>query len=156
MKKSLMMVLALGLALCIPGCGFDGGIDATVTVIEATPTPEPTPTPEVTPTPEPTPTPAPVIEQSPSGINVEKKDGTYYTTADVNLRADCSAEAELVDSVTSGSALKSTGVCENGWIRIDHNGQVCFVSGDYVSTTAPAGGAAEGGAAEQTGEVIYE
>ena len=58
MKKAALAVLLLGAALCIPGCGFEEGAGASVTVIQATPTPIPTPTPEATPTPEVTPTPA--------------------------------------------------------------------------------------------------
>ena len=140
MKKAGLLVMLLGIILCIPGCGFTEGTDAVVTVIKATPTPEPTPTPEVTPTPEATPTPAPVIEQTPGGTKVEVKNGTYQTAAAVNLRADASAEAELVGSVEPGVQLNSTGVCENGWIRVDYNGTVCYASGDYVTAvTADAG-----------------
>ena len=62
MKKAALAVLLLGAALCIPGCGFEEGAGASVTVIQATPTPIPTPTPEATPTPEVTPTPEPVVE----------------------------------------------------------------------------------------------
>lgn len=138
MKKGLAILL-LGAALCLPGCGFEDGAGSVLTVIEATPTPEPTPTPVATPTPEVTPTPAPVYEQTPSGVKVEKKDGTYYATADINLRKDCSADAEFVAGVPTGSQLNSTGVCENGWIRVDYNGQAVYASGDYVTTTAPAG-----------------
>ena len=67
MKKAALAVLLLGAALCIPGCGFEEGAGASVTVIQATPTPIPTPTPEATPTPEVTPTPEPVVEQTASG-----------------------------------------------------------------------------------------
>ena len=49
MKKAGLLVMLLGMIFCIPGCGFTEGRDAVVTVIKATPTPEPTPTPEVTP-----------------------------------------------------------------------------------------------------------
>ena len=74
MKKWRLLILLMGLALFVPGCGFaDGGEDSTVVVIKATPTPEPTPTPAATPTPEATPTPAPVYEQTASGVNIEKK-----------------------------------------------------------------------------------
>ena len=93
MKKAGLAVLLLGAALCIPGCGFEEGAGASVTVIQATPTPIPTPTPEATPTPEVTPTPEPVVEQTASGVNVTKQDGTYVANADINLRADASADA---------------------------------------------------------------
>lgn len=138
MKKSLVLVLLLGLAFSIPGCGFDPAIDSGVMIVKVTPTPEPTPTPEVvaTPTPEAveTPTPEVVTEQSPSGVKIEVKEGTYYATADINVRADCSTEGAQVNSVARGTELKSTGVCENGWIRIEYDGQVGYVSGDFVST----------------------
>lgn len=45
MRKAGLAALLLGAALCIPGCGFEEGAGATVTVIQATPTPIPTPTP---------------------------------------------------------------------------------------------------------------
>ena len=71
--------------------------------------PIPTPTPEATPTPEVTPTPEPVVEQTASGVNVTKQDGTYVANADINLRADASADATWIAGVTSGTQLTSTG-----------------------------------------------
>lgn len=147
MKKWRLLILLMGLALFAPGCGFDdGGEDSTVVVIKATPTPEPTPTPVATPTPEVTPTPAPVYEQTASGVNIEKKEGTYYATADVNLRVDCSTEVDYIQGVAAGTELKGTGVSEDGaWIQVDFNGQVCYVTAEYMSTTPPAGDAAAAG-----------
>ena len=123
--------------------------------ITPTPTPEPTEAPEetATPTPEATaeadstavadPTAqAAATEQTPSGINVQAQDATYYAVEGVNLRSDASADAEFVAGVLSGESLKCTGICDNGWIRVDYNGQTCYASGDYVSTTPPAGAAA--------------
>lgn len=139
MKKLVVPVLLLGLILTISGCGFDPAIDSTVQIMKVTPTPEPvaTPTPEpkkeAEPTPEPTPTPEVVTEQTPSGIKVEVKAGTYTTTAPVNLRADASTDGAQVNGVDAGTQLTSTGVCENGWVRVEYEGQVCYVSGDYVT-----------------------
>ena len=136
MKRAGLLIAVLGLALCLPGCGFTEGTDAVVTVVRATPTPVPTPTPippSPTPTPEATPTPAPVIEQSPSGINVEKKNGVYtVATANLNLRTDATPDATVFSSAQEGTQLISTGVCENGWIRVDWQGQTLFASGEFV------------------------
>lgn len=138
MKKTRLLAIVLGLALVLPGCGFTKGSDAVVTVIEATPTPTPEPTPEPTATPAATPTPAPVMEQTPSGVNVEVKSGTYTATAAVNVRSDCNTEAAQIGSVEQGATITSTGVCENGWIRMDYQGQTGYVSGDFVTpATAP-------------------
>ena len=155
MKKKCILALILGAAFMAQGCGFTEGTDVVVTVVDSTPTPEPTEAPEetATPTPEATaeadstaaadPTAqAAATEQTPSGINVQAQDATYYAVEGVNLRSDASADAEFVAGVLSGESLKCTGICDNGWIRVDYNGQTCYASGDYVSTTPPAGAAA--------------
>lgn len=138
------------------GCGFTEGTDAVVTVVDSTPTPEPTEAPEETATPTPEATAeadstaaadstaqAAATEQTPSGINVQAQDATYYAVEGVNLRSDASADAEFVAGVLSGESLKCTGICDNGWIRVDYNGQTCYASGDYVSTTPPACGSSD-------------
>ena len=155
MKKKCILALILGAAFMAQGCGFTEGTDAVVTVVDSTPTPEPTEAPEetATPTPEATaetdstaaadPTAqAAATEQTPSGINVQAQDATYYAVEGVNLRSDASADAEFVAGVLSGESLKCTGICDNGWIRVDYNGQTCYAPGDYVSMTPPAGAAA--------------
>ena len=138
MKKSLWLVLLLGLAFAVQGCGFDPTIDSSVMIVKVTPTPEATPT--------------VAAEQTASGITVEVKQGTYYASSELNLRSDASADADLIASVAAGTQLNSTGVCQNGWIRVDYNGQTCYASGDYVSTTAPAAGAADTSESSDTSE----
>lgn len=164
MKKKCILALIIGAAFLAQGCGYEEGTDAVVTVVDSTPTPEPTEEPKATATPTPeaadtaaadaaadstadgaaadTTAQAATTEQTPSGINVQVQDATYYAVEGVNLRSDASAEAEFVAGVLSGEALKCTGVCDNGWIRVDYNGQTCYASGDYVSTTPPVGAAA--------------
>ena len=158
MKKKCMLALILGAAFLAQGCGYEEGTDAVVTVVDSTPTPEPTEEP-ATPTPEAaadsaadstaadgasadSATQTAAAEQTPSGINVQVQDATYYAVEGVNLRSDARADADFVAGVLSGDALKCTGVCDNGWIRVDYNGQTCYASGDYVSTTPPVGSAA--------------
>lgn len=41
MKKKCILALILGAAFMAQGCGFTEGTDAVVTVVDATPTPEP-------------------------------------------------------------------------------------------------------------------
>ena len=53
MKKKCILALVLGAAFMAQGCGYTEGTDAVVTVVDATPTPEPTEAPEPTATPEP-------------------------------------------------------------------------------------------------------
>lgn len=171
------MALIIGAAFLAQGCGYEEGTDAVVTVVDSTPTPEPTEKPKATATPTPKAAadstadgaaaadsttagaadPAAqtaATEQTPSGINVQAQDATYYAVEGVNLRSDANAEAEFVAGVLSGESLKCTGVCDNGWIRVDYNGQTCYASGDYVTTSAPAGDASAEAdtSAEETAE----
>lgn len=172
MKKKCIMALIIGAAFLAQGCGYEKGTDAVVTVVDSTPTPEPTEKPKATATPTPKAAadstadgaaaaadsttagaadPAAqtaATEQTPSGINVQAQDATYYAVEGVNLRSDANAEAEFVAGVLSGESLKCTGVCDNGWIRVDYNGQTCYASGDYVSTTPPVGAVAADTTAE--------
>ena len=177
MKKKCIMALIIGAAFLAQGCGYEEGTDAVVTVVDSTTTPEPTEKPKATATPTPKAAadstadgaaaaadsttagaadPAAqtaATEQTPSGINVQAQDATYYAVEGVNLRSDANAEAEFVAGVLSGESLKCTGVCDNGWIRVDYNGQTCYASGDYVSTTPPVGAvAADTTAADTTAE----
>lgn len=173
------MALIIGAAFLAQGCGYEEGTDAVVTVVDSTPTPEPTEKPKATATPTPEAAAADstadgaaaaadsttagaadpaaqtaATEQTPSGINVQAQDATYYAVEGVNLRSDANAEAEFVAGVLSGESLKCTGVCDNGWIRVDYNGQTCYASGDYVTTSAPAGDASAEAdtSAEETAE----
>ena len=174
MKKKCIMALIIGAAFLAQGCGYEEGTDAVVTVVDSTPTPEPTEKPKATATPTPKAAadstadgaaaaadsttagaadPAAqtaATEQTPSGINVQAQDATYYASSELNLRSDASSDADLISSVAAGTQLNSTGVCENGWIRVDYNGQTCYASGDYVSTTPPVGAVAADTTAEDT------
>ena len=89
------------------------------------------------------------------GVKVEVKSDTYYASSELNLRSDASADADLISSVAAGTQLNSTGVCENGWIRVDYNGQTCYASGDFVTTTAPAADAGET-AADTSADTSYD
>ena len=102
-------------------------------VAEVTVTPKATPTPAV---PEATPTSAQEITQTASGVNIIKKNATYYVKKDVNVRSDCSTEAKLLTGATVGQELTATGISEDGdWIEIKMNGQTGYVFADLVSTT---------------------
>ena len=127
MKKSRLLIVLAGLAVFASGCGYStGGEDSTVTVIEATPTP------------------AQEVVQTASGVNIIKQNATYYVVEGVNVRSDCSTEAQMITGTTAGQELTSTGVSEDGqWVEVTINGQTGYVSAQYVSTTAPAGAAAQ-------------
>ena len=67
----------------------------------------------------------------------------------VNIRSDCSTEAEIITGTTVGQQLTSTGVSEDGqWVEVSINEQTGYVNAQYVSTEAPAGAATTDAAAQ--------
>ena len=62
---------------------------------------------------------------------------TVYTTDVCNIRKNYSTSSDKIATVKSGTALKRTGVGDNGWSRIEYNGQVAYITSQYLSNTAP-------------------
>lgn len=70
-------------------------------------------------------------------ITVTPYKATFYsTTTTLNVRATPSTSGDKLGMVGQDIPLSVTGRCSNGWYRIDYNGGVGYVSGDYV-TEAP-------------------
>ena len=121
-KLILLLVLVFACLFTVTACGDDEDQGGNETPVE-------TPTPEITPEP----TPAVEIVQTASGVNIEKKEGVYVTTAGINVRSDCSTDAQILTSVNAQTQLTSTGVSDNGWIEVVVEGMTGYVSADFVT-----------------------
>lgn len=83
------------------------------------------------------PTEAPETTQSAGEVTITDYQATMYsTTVTLNVRSEPSQEGTKLGMVGQDTPLSVTGKCSNGWYRIDYNGGVGYVSGDYV-TVAP-------------------
>lgn len=83
------------------------------------------------------PTEAPETTQSAGEVTITDYKATMYsTTVTLNVRSEPSQEGTKLGMVGQDTPLSVTGKCSNGWYRIDYNGGVGYVSGDYV-TVAP-------------------
>lgn len=70
-------------------------------------------------------------------VTVTPYKATFYsTTTTLNVRSTPSTSGDKLGMVGQETPLSVTGRCSNGWYRIDYNGGVGYVSGDYV-TEAP-------------------
>ena len=58
--------------------------------------------------------------------------GTITATTNLNVRAAASADAERLGLLSGGSSLDLFAV-ENGWCKVNYNGQVGYVKADYVT-----------------------
>jgi len=50
----------------------------------------------------------------------------------LNIRSSWSKDSDILGVVPYGTELNVTGICENGWVRIDYKGKTGYVNGDYV------------------------
>lgn len=111
------------------------GTDLSVTPgVGATVTPSLTGTPTGTITPHGTVTQA-VISQSGSITEVSK---TMYATTALNIRAESTSNSASLGVLPQGGAAKVTGICDNGWARIEYNGGEAYVFYQYLSDSKVA------------------
>ena len=77
---------------------------------------------------------ATVVDDSSSNVTVRDYRDTLYVSASVlNVRSSWSSDSMQVGTLRYGAEVEVTGKCSNGWIQIDFNGDVAYVSGSYLS-----------------------
>lgn len=82
------------------------------------------------------------VEQAKQQMNIKAVDETTYATAGVHIRASYSTDSEVLGNLAQGQSIQRTGVCDNGWSRVNYNGTDAYIYGDYLTTQAPAASAA--------------
>ena len=93
-------------------------------------------------------------------ITVIPLDKTMYVTADsLNVRKGCSTDTQLIGGYGKGSAVKVTGAVQRngqdiGWYQVNYEGGTGYVSGEFLSDTAPAGSNSGSDSSIYTGNVI--
>lgn len=89
---------------------------------------------------------APAVETEPEyeepvyvapSYSVEDRWETVWATETVNVRSDASSDASRLGSLSRGSSVTRTGVCDNGWSRVEYNGSEAYIHSDYLSTEEP-------------------
>ena len=57
----------------------------------------------------------------------------WVNTYALNLRSGANTDSNILGALTKGE--KVSGTLENGWLKINHNGQVAYIASDYLSNT---------------------
>lgn len=65
--------------------------------------------------------------------SVKEMSATKYAKSTVNVRKGPSADTEKLGGLSTNQKVTVTGQADNGWYRIDFNGQSGFVSDQYLS-----------------------
>lgn len=70
---------------------------------------------------------------------------TVRATDVVNIRASASTEADSLGKASQGQEFTRYEVMENGWSKIEYNGQEAYIKTEYLEEVLPAGDAAQEG-----------
>ena len=72
-----------------------------------------------------------------NNVYVEDTWETVWATEVVNVRTYADSSSDRVGSLSQGESVTRTGICDNGWSRVDYNGTTAYVHSDYLTTTEP-------------------
>ena len=62
---------------------------------------------------------------------------TVWATYSVSIRSAASTDADKLDVLVGSYSITRTGVGNNGWSKVDYNGQTGYIKSDYLTTTKP-------------------
>ena len=62
---------------------------------------------------------------------------TVWATYSVSIRSAASTDADKLDVLVGSYSITRTGVGDNGWSKVDYNGQTGYIKNDYLTTTKP-------------------
>ena len=77
-------------------------------------------------------------EQQTASVSIEEVNETVWATLSVSVRESYSADSERLAVLYGGESITRTGICENGWSRVDHDGKTAYIKSEYLTTEEPA------------------
>ena len=126
--------------LAVDFMGIAGWVEASALTEPLAVAPEPTPTPEPTPVPSPTGVGGPTggaAETEPEAYRVARPGtGKAFATTDLSLRTGPSSSYGVMATIPAGTPVILTGVMENGFVRVEHDGTIGWVATEYLSMPA--------------------
>ena len=77
-------------------------------------------------------------EQTTEGdVTFTSTNETVYPSVDLNARNSPSPDGEVAKTIKAGTKLTRIGIGSNGWDKIDYNGELYYMSHEYLTTQAP-------------------
>ena len=75
--------------------------------------------------------------EKPADPKFKDVDETMYAIQDCNIRKSWSTSSEKAGYLKKADEVKRTGIGDNGWSRIEYNGQVAYVATRLISNEKP-------------------
>ncbi len=76
--------------------------------------------------------------QEPDKVAIKAADEKVWATDTVHVRESYTTDSNVLGDLAPGNEITRTGVCDNGWSRVNYNGKDAFVYSKYLTTTQPA------------------
>ncbi len=76
--------------------------------------------------------------QEPAKVEIKAADEKVWASDTVHVRESYTTDSNVLGDLAPGNEITRTGVCENGWSRVNYNGKDAFVYSQYLTTTQPA------------------
>ena len=73
-------------------------------------------------------------------VDEEEADDEVYTTRELNFRKGPGTKKAIIGRIPEGTKVQRIAIASNGWAKVTYEGQTGYISGDYISTEAPAEG----------------
>lgn len=78
-----------------------------------------------------------LVKKEQKAMKIKAVNETVYTTAGVHVRESYTTDSKVLGSLAKGESALRTGVCENGWSRIQYQSRDAYVYGEYLTTEKP-------------------
>ena len=77
------------------------------------------------------------VKEEQKKMNIKAVNETVYATAGVHIRASYTTDSNVLGSLAKGEAITRTGVCDNGWSRVQYASKDAYIYGEYLTTEKP-------------------
>lgn len=78
-----------------------------------------------------------IVEKEQKEMKIKAVNETVYTTAGVHIRESYTTASKVLGSLAKGDSILRTGVCENGWSRVQYESKDAYIYGEYLTTNKP-------------------
>lgn len=77
------------------------------------------------------------VKKAQKKMKIKAVNEKVYATAGVHIRESYSTDSKVVGSLAKGDSVVRTGVCENGWSRVEYKSKDAYIYGEYLSAKKP-------------------
>lgn len=77
------------------------------------------------------------VKKEQKEMKIKAVNETVYTTAGVHIRESYTTDSKVLGSLAKGDSVLRTGVCENGWSRVQYQDKDSYIYGEYLTTNKP-------------------